>query len=316
MEIAPPAGTFFGFKSTINELSCRNNDIATALERNLHAGMRKKIFCPSTIQKHTTSTTTKSKKGTATMTSNDDELLVFESNHVVITRIGTSGEQRYEPGYVRIYAIKGRDYKGWIVSRNWAENSLNFSGIIVGGMPSFGDNKKLSVHFGKMPSTSYVNEEGKAIPTKWEFEFRNNDDYTKFFHLLQTFSHLGWVVNKLADATCQPKKLFPGKENVMAKKNNDNDISTDSSTNLLDTSDDTDDEGAGKYIEQEKKEKKEKKSILDDSIFSDDVSTSTFGSPIFAQSQDVLSSLGMKRFNPNDDVDDDDTHASAFSPLY
>ena len=46
MEIALLASTFFGFKSTINKLSCRNNDIATALERNLHAGTRKKSFAP------------------------------------------------------------------------------------------------------------------------------------------------------------------------------------------------------------------------------------------------------------------------------
>ena len=61
--------------------------------------------------------------------------------------------------------------------------------------------------------------------------------------------------------------------------------------------------------------KKRKKSILGDSIFSNEVSTFTFNSSIFAQSQNVLSSLGMKRFDPNyNNIDNDNLFA--FNPLY
>ena len=90
-----------------------------------------------------------------------------------------------------------------------------------------------------------------------------------------------------------PKKV------PMPKKIGKN-TSYDSSVDLLGNSDDD-------YEKENNKKNNNKKTILDDSIFSND-SSYDFGSPVFAQSQDIYTSLGRKNPNNRDSIE-------CFSPL-
>ena len=100
-----------------------------------------------------------------------DEIVIFYAGNVTFQRIGNSGEETYEPGYVTIQTDKRQDWKGWVIARNHAGNVLIFNAMIPGGMPIVGYKDTLSVCFGKIPSLLYINYEGKSIPTLWKATF-------------------------------------------------------------------------------------------------------------------------------------------------
>ena len=148
---------------------------------------------------HTHLTTSTSTATSTIMDINDaDEIVIFYADNVTFQRIGNSGEETYEPGYVTIRTDKRRDWKGWVIARNHAGNVLIFNAMIPGGVPIVGYENTLSVRFGKVPSLSYVNDEGKPIPTLWKATFRSTREFQQFFGLMKVFAHLADVVNKNA----------------------------------------------------------------------------------------------------------------------
>lgn len=204
-------------------------------------------------------------------------LRVFYAEDVIISRIGNTGEEVYEPANVSVYTAKNRSMKGWIVARNGAGNVLAFNAIVPGNMPSRAFEEDRSVHFGKVPSLSYVDGLGKPIPTLWRFKFNDHDAFQHFFGLVQTFSELAKLANMHSPpspTTKLPTKI-EGRDNSL----------TDASVNLLD--DISNDEGSNRKDDDEKKN--------DDSFFSGDGSDD-FASPIFAQSQDISASLLHNRY--------------------
>ena len=126
---------------------------------------------------------------------NKDNIKVFSATNVVVSRIGNSGEETYEPANVDVYACKKRDMKGWIVSRNLAGNVLVFNAIIPGNCPVLPSDRQPAVRIGKIPSLSYLNADDKPIPTIWKFLFKNYHDFEFFFGLMLVFSRLGHEVN-------------------------------------------------------------------------------------------------------------------------
>ena len=298
-----------------------------------------------------------------TMTTMDtlDELPVFSSTGVIISRIGDSGEEVYYPGNLSMYSVKSRSFKGWIVARNYAGNALIFNAIIPGNLAIRAFDDELAIRFGKIPSLSYTDKRNKPIPTLWCAKMPTVDDFHKFFGLLNAFSQLAKAVNTVdagipaallpssavrpslairppaanlpapdilrasdiqpADDSVpipdvakknkktaakktmlkktaskkapakkalpkieSPKKLFNGKDKA--------NISFDSSVNLLDD---------GSDIEEKKTPAKGGYDLSDDSDYD-------FGSPIFAQSQDIYASLGRPNPGRRNSAED-------FSPL-
>ena len=142
-----------------------------------------------------------------------DLIEVFSAEHVIISCIMDSGEEKFEPANIWFYTKKDQEMKGQIVGRNLAGNALAFNAIVPGNVPVVGDNKGLAVHFGKVPSLSYVNDDGLPIPTLWKFKFNYRAEFEAFFGLMLTFSKLGWAVNKVYELEGKKIPLIKGKEN-------------------------------------------------------------------------------------------------------
>lgn len=98
-----------------------------------------------------------------------DELTILQLDNVIISRVGDSGEEEFEPATVKISTVCSRDMKGWIVAKNHFGHCLVFNAIVPSGAPIQMFKEDCCVRFGKVPSLSYVNKLGKPIPTIWKF---------------------------------------------------------------------------------------------------------------------------------------------------
>ena len=220
---------------------------------------------------------------------NDNDIIVFHSNRVKITRIGDTGAETYEMAKLTIETMTDQDMKGRIVARNLAGNVLVFNGIICGNMPVRKGDEMFSIWFGKVPSLSYVDDNKKPIPTFWSARFFNVDEFQRFVGLLQVFSRLADEVNSRKTTKKYPPCMIPEKFNPFPSTF-DNSSDTEASekadsVNLLDS--DTDGESATVNETPNKR--------LSYDFFSPMSETSISESPIFAQSQDVYTSLGRTR---------------------
>ena len=189
-----------------NDAYPTNTNTNTNTNRNTNTTISELVFYPYRIfskkkkrhkklvaQASCISTTT---TATGTMDINTaDEIVIFYANNVIFERIRDSGKERYEPGYVTIRADKRHNWKGWIISRNFAGNVLIFNGMIPGGVPIVAYEDSLSIRFGKVPSLSYVDGRRKPIPTLWKVTFTTKKDFEVCFGLMKVFSRLADAVN-------------------------------------------------------------------------------------------------------------------------
>lgn len=224
-----------------------------------------------------------------------DSIKIFSATNVIITRVGDTGREKYLPSKVTITTVKSRDNKGWIVAKNHAGNSLNFNGIVPGGMPVKANRDDLSVWFGKVPSLSYVDKRGKPIPTLWCFRFSSEHDFECFYGLMLVLAKLGEQINRQ-----EPHHLL---EHVAKKTNNNYDASDDASA--------TSDEGSVNLLLDDDTSH-DADADDDDSNRSSPAaasSSSSYGSaesPVFAESQNIFASLALESSYGD---------ASCFSPL-
>ena len=220
-----------------------------------------------------------------------DAVEVFFATNVVISRIGNSGEETYLPSNVTVWTVKSRQNKGWVVARNLAGNSLNFNAIIPGKLPVQANDGDRSIRFGKVPSLSYTNEKGKAIPTIWCFKFGNKKSYEAFYGLLLTFAALADAVNSLP--LSQP--LFDVPEEISQ-------VVDEGATE--ETVDEATEATSGNNVSGESSTNEHGSvNLLNDSTDESAASYGSAASPVFAESQDIYASLGRDR------------DASYFSPL-
>ena len=161
-----------------------------------------------------------------------DDLSVFSSNSVIFSRIGDSGEENYCPGTMTMFSVKSRNFKGQIVAHNYASNILIFNGIIPGNVSVVPFLDDLVIRFGKVPSFSYVDENGKPILTLWKMKFSHAEDFKKCFSFMLLFSDHGQVVNKLADV----KKELSSANKKLAIANKKMPTMTKASKNITSTS--------------------------------------------------------------------------------
>ena len=171
--------------------------------------------------------------------------------------------------------------------------------IIPGGLVIKESSGKVVV--AKMASLSFTNDDGKPTPTIWKFDMKTKMDHDIFFALLHVFSRLALTVNnESAAALVQPpparlplgqidiNKKTPGKK----KSTNKYFLSSpESSMNLL-----SDDDGS---------EDSDLRAPKCASYNSDKCESS-----VFAQSQDIYSSLGHRHpsfecFSPLADSDEE-----------
>ena len=167
-----------------------------------------------------------------------DAIKVFFAHNVIVTWIGNSGEEEYELANLAVYTCRHCDMKGWVVARNLAGNVLVFNAIIPGCVPVHANPHKLKVTIGKVPSLSYTNAKGKAIPTIWTFQLSLFQEFKAFFGLLLLFTRLGKEVNANGIVN-----FMPPQENIiptiaMATSTDNNDYSI----NLLESNDSTNDD--------------------------------------------------------------------------
>ena len=197
-----------------------------------------------------------------------NSILVATFNNVTISRVAARGKQTCYPGYVKFYTALDKENKGWIISRNDAENVLLFNALVPGGVPIKIILATLTLHVGKVPSLSYCDKRGKPIPTFWDFQFTKFDEMKRFYGLLVTFSRLADAVNTIKEITA-PLKTIEKRyaDRIPEVLDFSDDDSDDESDNLLNESDD----------DLHNKENAEPES------------------PLFAQSQDIYESLGLKK---------------------
>ena len=228
-----------------------------------------------------------------------DVINVFFASNVVVSRVGDTGEEVYEPGNVQVSTVTSRDNKGWVVSRNFARNALIFNAIVPGNVPVLAFKKEWKVRFGKVPSLSYVDKKNKPIPTVWCFKFNNDRDFEHFFGLIHVFSKLGKVVNELPPDSTISRIAAPTKVVRVVKTAHEEKFKTPTKKSYkFYPSDSSSDESVPFSSPESLAEKKI------DYHFSSDEETD-FGSPVFAHSQDILASLGRKPRNS----------AEMFSPM-
>ena len=210
----------------------------------------------------------------AFVNSDDDlfgSLVIFKSHHVVVTRIGDSGKQKYLPGSLTVATQTLNDMKGQVYVRTLAGNAMQFNAIVPGGVVVRGDEESLEVWLAKVPSLTYLNSKGKPIPTIWSFSLPDKDDYEAFLGLMYLFSRLGLEVNNNKNGDILPPAAPFTKTKVLPPIRATISASPDNSINLLEN--DTDDEEDTKYQ-------------------ATDNENSPCDSPVFAESQDIYASLG------------------------
>ena len=206
-----------------------------------------------------------------------DCIILFYAEDVTIYHVRDDGERVFCPANVSIRTVKSRDKKGVIFANNDLKNAVMFNAVIPGNVPIFAIDEDRSVMFGKVPSLSYTNEEGKCIPTMWRFKFKKAADFESFYGLLLVFADLGKLVN---DRNPLPPKsvILPKTELLTPTKKIILESSDEESPNLL--------EDASTIEHSPKKRSPVNYSFTDDS-------SADFGSPIFARSQDIV--VSMKR---------------------
>ena len=196
------------------------------------------------------------------------------------------------------------NYKAWVVARGTGRRIV-FNGIIPHGMPfGFVKGCPKQIIFGKVPSTTYVDEDNKhkPIPTFWKFGFSLKADKDKFVFFLNG-----------ARTAFSPSLMSPPLSSVSRNKRNikgDNTKTTkekikmllkpdekkgkklieQDENNILHIHDSSDDESSGSKTDTDEKKENMEKLHTDFSDFSISDEES-LDSPVFAQSQDVYEGL-------------------------
>ena len=213
---------------------------------------------------------------------NQSEITLATFSNVIIYKIGEKGaKHKYEPSKVTIYTNRSRSYKGWIIARNHAGNSMNFNAYIPGNCPIVLKEKQREIYFGKVPSLSFVNKAGKPIPTMWTFKMANDKDLQSVYGFLLMFAKLAAVVNALPP----PTTLFSKKKRTVQVESPVTTL-TDRSVNLLEESEneDDDDETVLSNKEEEEKTNDEESETGSKYLFS----PLSYSSDVFAESQDIF----------------------------
>ena len=89
-----------------------------------------------------------------------DDLTLATFFNVIVTRIGNTGKETYEPATITFKSVRSKGLKGWIVRRNTAGNALVFNAYVPSGIPVLLGNRR-TVRFGKVPSLSFVSKNGQ-----------------------------------------------------------------------------------------------------------------------------------------------------------
>ena len=105
---------------------------------------------------------------------------------VVIFRLGDNGYDEFVPSTVSFNIMPEDGYKTWIIARANNNGNLVLNAIAPKNMAiSLSSKEQMVVSCGKMPSTTYANEEtGKLIPTLWKFCLPTLEDRERFVFLL------------------------------------------------------------------------------------------------------------------------------------
>ena len=103
--------------------------------------------------------------------SEDRKFSLFFSDYVTVSRFGDDGFDKFFPGKMQFFVMPEKNFKCWVVCRGNGER-LIFNAIIPKNVAIVRyEDKPLEVVFGKVPSTTYCNDDGKLIPTVWKFSF-------------------------------------------------------------------------------------------------------------------------------------------------
>ena len=225
----------------------------------------------------------------ALVDSDRGSLVIFKSHHVIVTRIGDSGKEKYLPGKLTVATQALNDMKGQVYVRNLAGNVMLFNAIVPGGVVVRGDEESLIVWLAKVPSLTYVNAKGKPIPTIWSFSLPNEDDYEAFLGLMHLFSRLGLEVNGNNNkVSIPPPQALIKKTKILTPTTASSPSNSENSVNLLDSNTDDEDDENYKTTDDENSPGK-----------SVGAESRSCGSPVFAESQDIYSSLGRSPLRNN-----------------